>query len=917
MAPTNDNPYNGPSPFALDRQQYFFGRRWEVEELRNLLVAKHVVLLHAPSGAGKTSLLEAGLIPRLLAAKIKVLPKPIRVNKEPATLSVVTPHNNRYCFSTLFSINSNLAALGRGTYVGTPLSAAALAGKNLLEYLDERFTGAKVALTARNPLVLIFDQFEEIFTLDPNDIQAKHTFFEQIGQVLYDDHGRFWAIFVMRDEHVASLAPYLDYFPDSLSARLRLELLATEGAREAIKGPAMRKRVHFARGVVTKLIDDLRAVRVQRPDGSVDPRPQPGPYIEPVQLQVVCHRLWKALSATSPPPKSGIMTIAMHDLEAIGRVDKALAEYYAEVVSEVAASPVARNAAISERDIRDWFESRLIIQNIRSQVLQQDKKTQGLPNDLIEDLADAHLVRAERRDGRTWYELAHDRLIEPVLQSNADWKASPARFHSFQDQAALWERNRSASHLLTEDALREAGAWARDNSSLLSANDREFLKESEAAVQARKSSLLRTNLAELGWGLIFPAIWGTTSEEQQILAALDPLIELRRRAAGKRYKVFSGPIGYRPNDTAHDFLTRLGAETGILDPDGVPYYLLIVGDPETIPFEFQYSLDVQHSVGRIAFDKLEQYATYARSVAAAEERALALERSITFFAPSYGNQLESLQTASTHLLQALRKVVDQDATNWRLTETLGPTATKAQLREVLGGSMTPTFLFAIGSAAQFPIDNSAQLSDQGAPFCDDWNGSDTYGREHYFTGDDILDAGRLLGLVVFMMLPSSAGLSRYDDFGPLNVKAPREIARQAFIANLPRQLLGQANGGALAVIAHVDNNSTSSVMVDNKPQLGMFSDMFRRLLGGATVGAAIEPFAQRYAILAARLAEGLVQQGQGREDVDELGLSILHRTTTDIRNYIILGDPAVRLPVAPVGAPAVARPSLHDLEAAA
>ncbi|MFL5803456.1 MAG: hypothetical protein ACJ8CR_17155, partial [Roseiflexaceae bacterium] len=78
------NPYIGPRSFQTGETLY--GRDREIRELLGLLIAERIVLLHSPSGAGKTSLVQAALIPRLQEQDFTVLPV-MRISLDPPTIS--------------------------------------------------------------------------------------------------------------------------------------------------------------------------------------------------------------------------------------------------------------------------------------------------------------------------------------------------------------------------------------------------------------------------------------------------------------------------------------------------------------------------------------------------------------------------------------------------------------------------------------------------------------------------------------------------------------------------------------------------------------------------------------------------------------------------------------------------------------
>ena len=427
---TANNPYVGPRSFSKTEKLY--GRDRELRVLTDRLIAERIVLLHSPSGAGKSSLVQAGLIPELSEEGFFVHPT-IRVNAEyPSELIKASDtlndarRFNRFTFSTLLSLEERYQPEQR-----TKLNR--LARLSLADYLALR----AIEDQRDGPEFLIFDQFEEILSLEPNDRAAKNYFFSQLRNILRNRNR--WALFVMRTDYVGALEPYARNIPTYFSNTFHLELLGVKAALEAIQLPAKKAGIDFTDAAAQKLVDDLRRVHVQAIDGSV--QDQLGPYIEPVQLQVVCYRLWENKNADK-------MVIDEHDLANVGDVNQSLADYYAMSVSRAAEA-----TQIPERSIREWFDQKLISpEGTRSLVRIGVDVSEGLPNEAIRNLESTHLIRPEKRAGQIWYELAHDRLIEPVRSDNKRWFES--NLNLFQRQAKLWiEQGRGEGLLLRGNEL--------------------------------------------------------------------------------------------------------------------------------------------------------------------------------------------------------------------------------------------------------------------------------------------------------------------------------------------------------------------------------------------------------------------------------------------------------------------------------
>ena len=394
--------------------------------------------------------------------------------------------------------------------------------------------------------------------------------------------------------------------------------------------------------------------------------------------------------------------------------------------------------------------------------------------------------------------------------------------------------------------------------------------------------------------------------------AADPVGEMAGEVTGEvdivKVLTYAGDEG----DDANRWLARHDVSSGGVVPTKVPYYLLLVGSPAAIPFLFGQNLDVEYAVGRLHFDRVEDYQRYVQNVIDYETgSAVATAKEAVFWGTRHEFD-RATQLSADWLVKPLAEGLPAangqppmpgvgDKWGYRTRQLWGPAATKAGLQGVLApgdDAAPPAFLFTASHGMGWPQPNPQQPDVQGALVCQDWPGFGSIDSSHYYAASDLLQSeAHVPGLIAFFFACYGAGTPLHDRFLHKTGQAPPVIVQEPFIAALPKALL--THGGALACIGHVERDWGYSIQPPTleSPQLLPFQNAIGRILIGQPVGHALKDFNERYASLSSRLADRLERISFG-QTIDDVTLAAEWIERNDAQGYAVIGDPAVRLRVA-------------------
>jgi len=409
------------------------------------------------------------------------------------------------------------------------------------------------------------------------------------------------------------------------------------------------------------------------------------------------------------------------------------------------------------------------------------------------------------------------------------------------------------------------------------------------------------DLSQAGWGVLF-----ASDADPAIKEALQPLLERRRAEVQDErfFKIFEGKMGVAEGQTAAAWASarNVSLSAPVSPRKGVPFYLLIVGDPARIPFEFQAQLDLQWAAGRLHFDSVSDYAAYASKLVDYEKGlAPKRQRSAAVWMPRNPLDLATPLLAASLVPELRGETSPGDEPlgthqKFDVSMFVGENqATKDRLTSIVRGEDgRPAILFTGSHGAEWSLTKpDIQKMRQGALVTQEWTRGEPLEAKHYFGGEDVASDANVQGLVAFLFACFGGGCPETDSYFFAPDGSPLQLAPQPLIANLPQALLSH---GALAVIAHIDRAfSYAFEDVMGTPQAQLLRTPLELLMKGRRIGLATDPLNQQWSSLAAQLGVALGGNAPGAPSPRSPLIANLYIARDDARNYIVLGDPAARI----------------------
>lgn len=361
-------PYKELRSFRLQDASLFFGRGQAIRQMLKRLASSRFVLLHSESGAGKTSLIRAGLIPRLLAQG--QLPVYVRVWQQNPTISIkhqLLPNLNQ---------TSNLLSTSLRDFLHQVLN---ILGKD-------------------TSLVIFLDQFETFFTQKLMQSVGK-SFIAELGECLDDSSLSVQFVVSIRDEYFGQISFFQPRVSSPFSHEYLLQSLTKKEAKAAIVEPIRLLGGDIETSLADNILDDFQTETIM-----------------PTQLQLVCWALYKQGQENNSEPSIHLTNEAYTSL---GGLDAVMRDYLDRVLKQNLLAEQRQAAkqilatlvtATGERDQKSLADLKRILHHFEDTAVWLDSILATLVDNHV-----LHTVQTGELDEKIVYELVHDYLLDEIL----------------------------------------------------------------------------------------------------------------------------------------------------------------------------------------------------------------------------------------------------------------------------------------------------------------------------------------------------------------------------------------------------------------------------------------------------------------------------------------------------------------------
>lgn len=465
-------PYKGLAAFRMEDAKFFHGREVFVKELLVATKTRNFIPILGDSGSGKSSVVFAGLVPRLQETDRWIVIE-FRPGKEPF-------HSLAWALMPFYTSSVDSEQLAESRRLSDYLQNGTVLLADVFKRIQEN--------NPQDRVLVIADQFEEIYTLC-GDEQVHRNFLDILLAGL--ESSATWQISpilvaTMRVDfygNVLSYPPFADAFRNS---DIKIRSMNRDELKDVIEKPASQMGVDFESGLVDRILDE-----VENQTGNLP------------LLEFALTELWKQQAGRLLTHKA-YQSITYETTEQSGGFERALASYADDEYQKFS------------RDDQEQIR-RVFVQLVHPGEGQEDTKRLAIQGelgeiswDLVTKLADARLVvTSQNADGQSTVEIVHEALIQH-WGSLRQWIEADRVFRAWQEQLRVamrqWQVHKDEGSLLRGAALIDAEEQLRTRPKALvsesdfikrSLQERERMQEAEVARRKRETIIVRGTFASL------------------------------------------------------------------------------------------------------------------------------------------------------------------------------------------------------------------------------------------------------------------------------------------------------------------------------------------------------------------------------------------------------------------------------------